>query len=475
MKKVCLAIIDGWGHSESEKSDGNAIASTDCTNMKKLANEYGCAYVHASGEHVGLPLGQVGNSEVGHLTIGAGRVIKQDIVRINEAIATGTIAAMLGNAGVENIGRLHFVGLVSDGGVHSHWEILKALVRECEKRCREIFVHFVSDGRDTAPRCFEKFFADLEKFLARSGAAIASVGGRHFAMDRDNNAERTEAAFAAMTGKKTGEIDTRGLHSDEMVKPTLLRADGAIEHGDAVFFFNYRADRMRQLAKRFSERNEIFTLVDYESGARARAVLQRKNVEKTLAQVVSESGLGQAHVAESEKRAHVTYFLNGGREAPFPGEKHVIVQSPRVESYAHAPEMNVAGVADGVVAEIGAGTAFVVCNFAAPDMVGHTGDFAAACAAVAATDRAIGAVRDACEKSGYVLVITADHGNCEVMADERGNRVTKHTANKVPLIICDAARRVGADWSLRDVAPTVLRYLGLEKPAQMTGSSVVDF
>lgn len=492
--KVCLVVIDGWGYTE--KRYGNAILNASCVNMEKLIDTYGCLLVYAHGKHVGLLPGQVGNSEVGHLTIGAGRMVPQDILLVTNAIASGELGSRLDKAGLENVDRLHLIGLVSDGGVHSHWDILKTLLLECRERCRRIFVHFISDGRDTAPRCLERYFQELDSFLKENKCGhIASICGRYYAMDRDNNDDRTMEAYSVMTGTEEHSaepgyvlddessgcvLEMLGLEvlsSDEMLKPTLLTREGIVRASDKVFMFNHRADRMRQLTAKFLKKNQTFTLTEYDVCFDASVVFKRETIKMTLGEAVSLQGLAQTHISESEKKAHVTYFLNGGREAPFSGEKRVIVPSPSVDSYAKTPEMSMGAVCRHVLEEISNGVPFVVCNLAAPDMIGHTGDYEAARHATEATDKIIGEIYERCVSEGYVLIVTADHGNCETMLDESGKRVTKHTSNKVPLIVCDKKTKwkgvIDTPRTLSDVAPTVLKYLGISKPEVMTGSSVV--
>lgn len=487
MGTVCLVVIDGWGYSSNRH--GNAVFNSTCRNMDMLVRKYGCRLVYAHGEHVGLPKGQAGNSEVGHLTIGAGRVVEQDICTIKRAACTKELGRRLDEAGLVSVGRLHFVGLVSDGGVHSHVDILKSLLLECRTRSKSVFVHFISDGRDTAPRSFETYYMDLKGFMERNACGrIASVCGRYYAMDRDCRHERTDEAYGMMVGARSacaqqprGELEGLGLDalkSDEMLEPRLLVSEGAIGESDTVFLFNYRADRMRQLAKRFIGRNATFTLTEYDKTFDAAVVFRREPVVCTLGEAISGRGVLQTHIAESEKKAHVTYFLNGGREEPFPGEKRVIVPSPCVRQYSETPQMSMEDVCRHVLEELEARTPFVVCNLAAPDMVGHTGDYKATCLAVEATDRVIGKIHAECERSGHTLIVTADHGNCEVMMDSGGSAVTKHTASKVPLIVCSEGARVegvvDTELSLRDVAPTVLECMGIEKPVQMTGTSIVQ-
>eukprot|EP00866_Antonospora_locustae_P002535 jgi/Antlo1/2535/1046 len=487
MRAVCLVIIDGWGYSNNRH--GNAVLNSSCSSMDTLIYKYGCRLVYAHGEHVGLMEGQAGNSEVGHLTIGAGRVVEQDICTIKRAACSKELKYKLDRVGLKGVGRLHFIGLVSDGGVHSHIDILKSLLLECRGRSQSMFVHFISDGRDTAPRSFEKYYMDLKKFMeCNMCGSIASVCGRYYAMDRDCRHERTDKTYNMMVGigranspKPHDDLKSLGLDalsSDEMLMPKLIASEGAIRESDTVFMFNYRADRMRQLTKRFIGRNTTFTLTEYDKTFDAAVVFRREAVSCTLGEAISGHNMLQTHIAESEKKAHVTYFLNGGKEEPFPGEKRVIVPSPCVKQYSETPQMSMEDVFVHVLDELNACTPFVVCNLAAPDMVGHTGNFEATCLAVEATDRVIGKIHEGCKRSGHTLIVTADHGNCEVMIDSGGSAVTKHTANKVPLIVCDGKAHVDGvvdtEFSLKDVAPTVLEYMRIDKPVLMTGTSIVQ-
>ncbi|ELQ76990.1 Phosphoglycerate mutase [Trachipleistophora hominis] len=488
--KVCLVIIDGWGQRNEKK--GNAIETTDCKWMKLLSSKYSSYLLSASGTDVGLPADQMGNSMVGHLTIGAGRVVLQPQKQIDALIATHKLKECLENAGVyKESGRLHLIGLVSDGGIHSHISHLFALIDLLKDAFSEIFVHFIADGRDTAPQSAVHYVRSLQKEIAKSeNVKMASFAGRWYTMDRDKNLERVEEAYLMMTdGKVIDESIDSYINKqydkqiyDENIPPVLLNQDGVILPNDTLLFFNYRADRMKQIVERFSRKNrKIFTLTRYDETFNFPFIVHGENVPNTLAETISRSGAAQSHIAETEKYAHVTYFLNGGREQPFENEKRFLINSPKVSSYHLKPEMSIYQIVEQCFKEMTANTPFIVLNFANPDMVGHTGNFEATCEAVLCTDECIGLVYEGCIENDYILVVTADHGNAEIMEDENGNVVTKHTSSKVPLIVC--ARVVGpakTEWGFRgegtlsDVAPTVLHLLGLEVPEEMTGRNLYD-
>jgi len=490
MRKVCLVVIDGWGHDE-KNMEGNAVDGSGCYSMRRLSVMYDSFLLYAHGCHVGLPDGQMGNSEVGHLTIGSGRVIEQDIVRIDNAIVNGEMRSVLEEA-IEGAGeRIHVVGLVSEGGVHSHVRHLKAILNVLRGSGKEVFVHCISDGRDTAPRVFLDDLNDLESWCKDAGfGRIVSVAGRFYGMDRAGNEDRTDLSFKMMTeGEDIGESMCEYVHKmyekgvyDEMVRPALVNACGRVCKEDSVCMFNFRADRMRQLTRRFIENgNNVITMTEYDEGFTAKVLFRRADVANTLAEVLSANGVEHVHVSEKEKEAHVTYFFNGGREQPFKKQRTVVVPSPDAESFDTVPEMSSAEVTEVAIDEMCKGTPFIVLNLAPPDMVGHTGNFDAAKEAVEAVDACIGRLYNACAANGCVLVVTADHGNAEKMKDDRGMCCKTHTTNKVPLIVCDKKKKceskpwgyVDTECSIRDVAPTVLKIMGIEKPACMTGHSMV--
>lgn len=489
MSNVCLVVIDGWGHDEASIR-GNAVNESRCQWMKTLSRSYRSLLLHAHGGYVGLPKGLMGNSEVGHLTIGSGRVIEQDILRIDKAIEEGRLRSMVRKEVQEVEGKIHLVGMVSDGGVHSHIRHLKGILEGLRDLDEEVFIHCVSDGRDTEPRVFLKYLGEVEDFCQKVGIGkVASIAGRFYTMDRANNNKRTELSFREMTGGKEIEGDVKdyilGMYeeglSDETLRPFLIDRRGKIDPEDTIIFFNFRADRMRQIDSRFAENgNNIITMTEYKKELRSKVLFEKVCAKNTLAEILSNRGIMHSHIAEKEKEAHVTYFFNGGREQAFLNQKTIIHPSPDVESFDAAPSMASREVTSSVITEIESGVPFVIANLAPPDMVGHTGNLEATKMAIESTDECIGLIYKACKSNGYTLVVTADHGNAEKMIDEEGNCCKTHTTSKVPLIICEGKQdKPSSSWgytdsnySLRDVAPTVLEIMGIPKPEEMTGRSV---
>jgi 2,3-bisphosphoglycerate-independent phosphoglycerate mutase len=509
-RRCALIILDGWG--QREERDHNAVLQARTPCLGSLRARCPSTTLGASGLAVGLPEGQMGNSEVGHLNLGAGRIVYQDFTRINQAIADGSFArceALLAacTAARDGGGALHLLGLLSDGGVHSHQEHLYALLRLARGQGMErVFVHPFLDGRDTPPRSGSGYLAALEAAAAEIGVGrVASVSGRFYAMDRDNRWERVERAYRALVrgeGHRAGSSAEAiaaayaAGQSDEFVEPWVLTGpDGApvgpIRDGDAVVCFNFRADRAREITRAFTEPG--FGVFD--AGARPRlaayvaftvydetfslpVAFPPQKLQHLLGQVVSEAGLSQLRIAETEKYAHVTFFFNGGEEAPFPGERRELLPSPReVATYDQKPEMSALAVRDRLLEEIRDHRPdLIVANFANLDMVGHTGVMAAAVRAVETVDRCVGAVVEALREQGYAALITADHGNAEEMfAPASGQAHTAHTLNRVPLLLVDdAAPGAGlrGDGILADVAPTLLDLMGLDVPAEMTGASL---
>ncbi|HSH74584.1 MAG TPA: 2,3-bisphosphoglycerate-independent phosphoglycerate mutase, partial [Longimicrobiales bacterium] len=471
MRKVLLVILDGWGHSDFEgpPSRGNAIELAGVPTFRRLYREHARTRLACSGRDVGLPDGQMGNSEVGHLNLGAGRVVNQDIVRIDSAIEDGSFAAHLGLDGVvhrlaDRGGTLHVIGLVSDGGVHSHLRHLSALLDQLPEESR-VHVHCLADGRDTSPTGGSGYLSEVEAICARSERwRIATVTGRYWAMDRDKRWERTQRAYdlIARGESEAWEEDCSFLDrsyaegiTDEFIPPTGIGEAGkrGIREEDAVIMLNFRADRMRQLVGALAladfdgfERGaprpaEVVTMTEYEPSLPVTVAFGPDDVRMGLSEVVAGQGLRQLKTAETEKYAHVTYFFNGGEEKPFPGEERVLIPSPKVATYDLQPEMSARGVAEAVTGGIRSGTYdFILVNFANPDMVGHTGSTAAAVAAVEAVDSCLADILDAVEeRAEWVALITADHGNCEKMIDEHGNVHTAHTTEPVDLIVFDPA------------------------------------
>jgi 2,3-bisphosphoglycerate-independent phosphoglycerate mutase len=507
-KPIVLTVLDGWGYSPETK--GNAIALARTPNYDRLLREFPNTLVHTSGPRVGLPEGQMGNSEVGHLNIGAGRIIHMDITRIDLAIENGELfrQPLLLRAMERGRARaLHLLGLVSDGGVHSHNEHLYALLRMArENKVERVFVHCFMDGRDTPPNSGVDFLRALEQKMREYGVGrIATVTGRYFAMDRDNRWERIERAYRAMAhGEAAHKFSDpiaaitasyeRGV-TDEFVEPIVITEDDSpsaapracIRDDDAVIFFNFRADRARQTTRALVEpgfdkftdakrpKNLFFVaMTQYEkTWPWLQFVFGPEKVTHILAQVFAEQNFRNLRCAETEKYAHVTYFFNGGIEKPFGGEERILVPSPKVPTYDLKPEMSAEGIADAVVKAIEKGEFdAIVMNFANADMVGHSGKLEAAIKAVEAVDACLGRLYAALRPRGGAWIITADHGNAEVMIDPAtGGPHTYHTTNPVPFILASDDDRVALrpNGALQDIAPTLLGILGLPQPAEMTG------
>jgi 2,3-bisphosphoglycerate-independent phosphoglycerate mutase len=508
MRKVLLVVLDGWGHSDFEgaPSPGNAVELARVPTFRALYAERPRTRLACSGRDVGLPDGQMGNSEVGHLNLGAGRIVHQDIARIDLAIEEGRFAEHLDLAGLlerlaDRGGTLHVIGLVSDGGVHSHLRHLVALMALLPEQT-PVHIHALTDGRDTSPTGGARYLAEVEALLGRSERwRVASVTGRYFAMDRDRRWQRIQRAYDLIVRGEAErwEDDTRFLEksyaagvTDEFIPPTGIRGAGerGIRPEDAVIMLNFRADRVRQLTAALTmeafdgfERGgprpaEVVTMTEYERSLPVSVAFAPDDVRLGLSEVVAMHGFGQLKTAETEKYAHVTYFFNGGEETPFAGEKRVLIPSPQVATYDLQPEMSARGVADAVIDGIGSGEyAFILVNFANPDMVGHTGSIPAAVTAVETVDSCLADIlRTIDTHDEWVALITADHGNCEKMIDENGNVHTAHTTEPVDFIVYDprgGAEELSGPGRLADVAPTVLRYMAIDPPEAMTGRDLV--
>ena len=482
---VTLVILDGWGLAPA--GPGNAVELAETPFFDRLCAEYPHTTLAASGEAVGLPPGQMGNSEVGHLTIGSGRVLFQDLMRVNLAVRDGSIfenaalCAAFARAR-ERGGNVHLLGLVSRGGVHSHLDHLLALLELArrEQMADRTWIHAFTDGRDVSPH------AAIDDLAALPAEKIATIVGRYYAMDRDSRAERTERAAAAiLTGEGERSVNPlatvaasyeRGI-TDEFLEPIVCpacpRLDPAV---DAAIFFNFRPDRGRQLSRRLlAEGVDLTTMTRYAEDIPTPVAFPEQEVRATLAETLSGAGIRQLHAAETEKYAHVTYFFNGGEEAEWEGETRVLVPSPRdVASYDLKPEMSAAGVAAEVVSRLPEGHGFCVVNFANPDMVGHTGVIPAVVRAVETADEVLGRVVEATAALGGVCLVTADHGNAEQMLEADGvSPHTAHTTNLVPLVLTAAGAELRAGGSLADLAPTVLDLLGQAVPDAMTGRTLV--
>jgi len=511
-RPVLLAIMDGWG--ERDEREGNGVKLANTPNIDKWRATRPWTLLGAAEKSVGLPLGQMGNSEVGHLNLGAGFVVMQDITLIDDSIADGSFFENEAfNNAIEHVKRrgsqLHIIGLLGTGGVHSHMNHEKALLELAKRRGFEnVYIHAFTDGRDTMPQSGIGYMYDLESFMAALGVGkVATVTGRYYAMDRDRRWDRTKMAYDAMVsgvGRPAASAQAAIQRSydegvtDEFIQPAVVthhdRPLATVQPGDSIICFNFRADRVRQITKAFvlqdfdgfareALRDLIYvTMTEYEKGLPVQIAFENADVEVPLAQVISSAGLRQLHVAETEKYAHVTFFFNGGREAPFPGEDRLLVQSPKeVATYDLKPEMSAYGIRDGLLKAIDDGTYdFIIVNFANADMVGHTGVIPAVIKAVETVDSCLGAVVDAVLATGGVALITADHGNAELLIDlATGGPHTAHTTNPVPCILV-AAPNIGLEGAtlrsggrLSDVAPTILDLLGIPRSAQMTGTSLI--
>jgi 2,3-bisphosphoglycerate-independent phosphoglycerate mutase len=506
---VVLIILDGWGYRE--ETSGNAVAVANTPVMDSLWAAYPKTLIRASAKSVGLPEGQMGNSEVGHLNIGAGRVVPQELVRISDAVEDGTL---LSNSALLKVcqevrqhnGKLHLIGLCSEGGVHSHLSHLFGLLELAkEQELTEVCIHVITDGRDTKPTDGLAALKAIETEIERFGVGrIATISGRYYAMDRDRRWDRVQKAYDVLTqdGSGTGQSAIEALQAsydagvtDEFVLPVRI-APGAITPGDGVIFFNFRPDRSRQLTQALVDPNfdgfqrsqikplSFVTFTQYDPSFPVLVAFEPQNLNNILGQVIAQHGLRQFRTAETEKYAHVTYFFNGGIEEPFAGEDRQLVPSPMVATYDRAPAMSAAQVTNGAIAAVEKGIySFIVINYANPDMVGHTGNLDATVQAVETVDTCLGHLLESIGKAGGTAIIIADHGNAELMWDEQGNPWTAHTTNPVPFILVEGEKRkipgygtdveLRSDGSLADIAPTILQILGLPQPPEMTGRSMI--
>ena len=478
-------MLDGWGCAPP--GPGNAVEQADTPVFDRLWRDYPHTRLKAHGEAVGLPDDQMGNSEVGHLTIGSGRVLDQDLQRVNRAVRGGALfenEALVGafRRAKERGANVHLLGLVSYGGVHSHIDHLRALLELARREGMEdrTWIHAFTDGRDVSPTSAARDLAELP------AERIATVAGRYYAMDRDGRWDRTERALAVIVAGEgvrgtdpVAEVQrsySEGV-TDEFIEPVVLDGRPRLAPDDAAIFFNFRPDRARQLTlKLLTAGFDVTTMTRYRADFDAPVAFAEQDVAATIAEVLAEHGLRQLHVAETEKYAHVTYFFNGGREDEWSGETRILVPSPRdVPSYDHKPEMSAREVAERFAGEIGNGYAFGIVNFANPDMVGHTGSIPAAVAAVETVDECLGVVVQAVGDAGGVCLVTADHGNAEQMLEPDGvSPHTAHTLNPVPLVVTAEGLRLREGGALSDLSPTALSLLGREPPAQMTGKGLAD-
>lgn len=504
-KKVILMILDGWGLGTNPKV--SAIAAAKTPFVDSLFLKYPHSKLEASGLAVGLPVGQMGNSEVGHMNIGAGRVVYQDLVKINLAVEDNTLADEPAikdafNYAKANNKKVHFIGLVSDGGVHSHVNHVKGLCSIAHQYgLKDVFVHAFTDGRDCDPKSGLGFVKELQDSMAKSTGKIASIIGRYFAMDRDNRWERVKLAYDVMVHGE-GEHATDAVKAieasyaagvtDEFIKPVVM-VDGndkplaIIEKGDVVICFNFRTDRGREITvaltqKDFHEQNMFkqdlyyVTMTNYDDTFdNVKVIFDKDNLSNTLGEVLEAAGKKQIRIAETEKYPHVTFFFSGGREEPFKGEKRLMAASPKVATYDLAPEMSANEIKDKIIAELKSKDPdFIVLNFANPDMVGHTGVFEAAVKACEVVDGCTEAVVTTALANGYTAIVIADHGNADYMINEDGTPNTAHTTNLVPCILIDNEyNKPLKDGKLGDLAPTILELMGVAKPKEMTGLSVL--
>ena len=504
-KKCILVIMDGWGHGAIKNSD--VIQHAQVPFVTSLYNKYPNSSLVTCGEMVGLPEGQMGNSEVGHLNLGAGRIVYQELQRINVAIRSGefqsnaTLLSALHYA-KKNNKKLHLMGLVSDGGVHSHTNHLKALIDLCTKEeIQNVFIHAFTDGRDTDPKSGLGFITDLEEHLKGSNAKIATVIGRYYAMDRDKRWERVKLAYDALVqGIGTNATSAsaaiqKGYDeniTDEFIKPIIIvdqdqQPLAKIEAGDAVVCFNFRTDRCREITEVLTQKDfeefgmhqlglDYTTMTEYDSTFKqVHVIFKNDNLTHTLGEVLEQQGKKQIRIAETEKYPHVTFFFSGGRELPFEGERRIMAASPKVATYDLQPEMSADELTEKIIPEIKNKTADFIClNYANADMVGHTGIWEAAKKAVETVDRCVKQVVEAALESGYTVFLTADHGNADFMKNADGSPNTAHTLNPVPLFVIDK------DWKgplksgkLGDIAPTILHFMGIPIPTEMTGEVLV--
>jgi 2,3-bisphosphoglycerate-independent phosphoglycerate mutase len=503
-RPVALIVLDGWGYRP--ETDGNAIALANTPTWDSLWSRGSRTLLEASGIRVGLPAGQMGNSEVGHLNLGAGRVVMQDLVRINSAIADGsfyTNPALVGacRQAKDNGGTLHLMGLIGTGGVHAMDMHLFALLSLAGKeKVERIAIHAFLDGRDTLPKSALGYMQELIEWIRRTGspAKIGSISGRYYAMDRDRRWDRTELAYRAMVvGEGTPVTDPLDAirqaynsgKTDEFILPVVVTENGKpvapMRDGDAVIGFNYRSDRMRQIVRALIDPNfdgfdvssrpklTVTTLTNYDKTFDVPVAFEPTSMKRILAEVLSSRGLAMLKTAETEKYPHVTYFFNGGVEQPYPCETRVLVPSPKVATYDLKPEMSAEGVTDALCKGISSGEQdFILCNYANADMVGHSGSIPATIKAVETVDECLVRVLKAAESAGTRLIVTADHGNAEMMIDpETGGPHTAHTTNPVPFVIVDwdQEQRLRSGGALCDVAPTILSMLGIEQPPEMSG------
>lgn len=503
-KKVLLMILDGWGITQDPKV--SAIAQANTPFMDSVIKEYPHAELRTDGMSVGLPEGQMGNSEVGHMNLGAGRIVYQDLVKINMAVEKNTLKdePVLEQAfsyAIKNNKPIHFMGLLSDGGVHSHINHLKGLLSAAEEfGVKEKYVHAFTDGRDVDPHSGKEFIIEIEEHLKKTNSKLATVIGRYFAMDRDKRWERVKKAYDLIT-KGVGQKSTNAAEamensyknniSDEFIEPIVLTDEAGepvakLSEKDVVIFFNFRTDRGRQLTQALTQENfaeydmkklmlYYVTITKYDDSFEGiNVVFKKDNIKSTLGEVLEYTGKKQIRIAETEKYPHVTFFFSGGREKPFKGEKRIMCNSPKVATYDLQPEMSAYELRDKIIPEIKDHSADFIClNFANPDMVGHTGVFEAAVKACETVDSCAKDVAEVARKNDYSVLIIADHGNSETMINPDGSPNTAHTTNPVPLILMDSDVKEIKSGKLGDIAPTILKLMGIDQPDLMTQDPLI--
>ena len=496
-------ILDGWGNSPDPKV--SAIDNADTNFIDSLYKKYPYSTLRTDGLHVGLPEGQMGNSEVGHMNLGAGRIVYQDLTKINISIEKNKlkkekVIAETFEFAKNNNKKIHFLGLISDGGVHSHTNHLKGLIDIAKEYNIESYIHGFTDGRDVDPKSGSGYISDLNDYIKNSPTQIASITGRYFAMDRDNRWERIKIAYDALINAK-GEKSSNLIRSiqnsydngctDEFIKP-IIKVDSnnqplsTIKNGDVVIFFNFRTDRGRELTKVLSQNDNLdfdmkklnlhyVTMTNYDNTfSNIKVIFNKSNLDNTLGEILEKNNKSQLRISETEKYPHVTFFFSGGRENSFKGESRILKNSPKVATYDLKPEMSAYEITDSLVKEIDSGKQDFIClNFANGDMVGHTGSMKAAIKACEAVDKCVETVINCANKNNYTTILIADHGNCETMINPDGTPNTAHTTNPVPVILIDKDLKNIKNGILGDIAPTILKLMGVKKPKEMTQESLI--
>ncbi len=489
-QKTILVITDGIGFCQ--KTEANAFYAANKPTYDMLFEQVPHALIDTYGLSVGLPEGQMGNSEVGHMTIGSGRVLYQDLVKISLAVAEGTLAKNPAlTALLDSSDTLHLIGLMSDGGVHSHIDHTLALAKIAEAAGKKVWLHLITDGRDVSPTSAPHYLEKVRDVLGER-VKIATIGGRFYTMDRDNRWERVKAGYDAIVNavpksdlspEAYVEASYKEGVTDEFIVPTAFEGYDGMKADDAVLVTNFRSDRVREITTALADASfdaferpfvvrHLATMTEYDKGFDYPVLFPKEAPKHTLAEVISKQGLRQLHTAETEKYAHVTFFLNGGIDEPYENETRVLIPSPKVKTYDMQPEMSAPAVGDAVLRAMDEGYDFIVVNFANGDMVGHTGNFEAAVKAVEAVDRELGRIVEKAKQDGYALVLTSDHGNCEQMRDEAGNVLTNHTVGKVWAFVMAPGVEKVHPGGLNNIAPTVLKLMGIEKPEEMDESLI---